>query len=184
MTDHFALDDTHALHIARRIIKDLNLSRKMDVKSQRKIELPVLNVDEIYGIVGANLKRPFDVKEIIARIVDGCEFDEFKAQYGETLVTGFSRIHGYPVGIVANNGVLFSESALKGAHFVQLCAQRKVPLVFLQNITGELGKFLSKLFLNGLTLYEECRRFYGGKRCGGWRHREEWSENGNCSGLR
>ncbi|XP_033217173.1 methylcrotonoyl-CoA carboxylase beta chain, mitochondrial [Belonocnema kinseyi] len=136
VTDHFALDDTHALHLARRIIKDLNLSRKIDCKSDRKIELPVLNVDEIYGIVGANLKRPFDVKEIIARIVDGSEFDEFKAQYGETLVTGFARIHGYPVGIVANNGVLFSESAQKGAHFVQLCAQRKVPLVFLQNITG------------------------------------------------
>ena len=137
MTDHFAIDDNHALHIARRIIKDLNHSKKENVRIERDIQLPLHNVDEIYGIVGANLKRPFDVKEVIARIVDGSEFHEFKAQYGETLVTGFARIHGYPVGIVANNGVLFSESALKGAHFVQLCAQRKIPLIFLQNITGK-----------------------------------------------
>ena len=93
-------------------------------------------VDELYGIVGTNLKRPYDVREVIARIVDGSGFHEFKKMYGETLVTGFARIHGYPVGIVANNGVLFSEAALKGAHFVQLCAQRKIPLLFLQNITG------------------------------------------------
>ncbi|CAG5092047.1 Similar to Mccc2: Methylcrotonoyl-CoA carboxylase beta chain [Cotesia congregata] len=101
-----------------------------------EIDTPKHNVDEIYGIVGANLKKPFDVKEVIARIVDGSRFSEFKQQYGETLVTGFAHIYGYPVGIVANNGVLFSESALKGAHFVQLCSQRKIPLVFLQNITG------------------------------------------------
>lgn len=108
----------------------------MDVSVDENYQEPVHPVDEIYGIVGANLKRPFDVKEIIARVVDASRFQEFKAEYGETLVTGFARIHGYPVGIVANNGVLFSESALKGAHFVQLCSQRKIPLIFLQNITG------------------------------------------------
>ena len=102
---------------------------------------PLHPIDELYGIVGANLKRSFDVKEVIARIVDGSHFDEFKALYGETLVTGFARIHGYPVGIVANNGVLFSESALKGSHFVQLCAQRKIPLLFLQNITGSIFQY-------------------------------------------
>lgn len=117
-------------------MKDLNLQPPMDVKISKNIELPVHAIDDIYGIVGTNLKRPYDVKEVIARIVDGSKFHEFKAQYGETLVTGFAKIYGYPVGIVANNGVLFSESALKGAHFVQLCAQRKIPLIFLQNITG------------------------------------------------
>jgi len=90
----------------------------------------------LYGIVGCNLKKSFDVKEVIARIVDGSYFDEFKAQYGDTLVTGFGRLYGYPIGIIANNGVLFSESALKGSHFIQLCCQRKIPIVFLQNITG------------------------------------------------
>lgn len=108
--------------------------------------MPAHKIDEIYGIVGANLKRPFDVKEVIARIVDCSEFHEFKAEYGETLVTGFARIHGYPVGIVANNGVLFSESALKGAHFVELCAQRKIPLIFLQNITGKFSWFVFFFF--------------------------------------
>ncbi|XP_071553298.1 methylcrotonoyl-CoA carboxylase beta chain, mitochondrial isoform X1 [Temnothorax nylanderi] len=136
VTDHYAIDDTHALYLARRVVKDLNLQQSMDVKISKNIELPVHGIDDIYGIVGANLKRPYDVKEVIARIVDGSKFHEFKAQYGETLVTGFAKIYGYPVGIVANNGVLFSESALKGTHFVQLCAQRKIPLIFLQNITG------------------------------------------------
>ncbi|KAL0133896.1 hypothetical protein PUN28_001086 [Cardiocondyla obscurior] len=136
VTDHYAIDDTHALHLARRVVKDLNLQPPMDVKISKSIELPVHAIDDIYGIVGTNLKRPYEVKEVIARIVDGSKFHEFKAQYGETLVTGFAKIYGYPVGIVANNGVLFSESALKGAHFVQLCAQRKIPLIFLQNITG------------------------------------------------
>ncbi|KAL6443733.1 hypothetical protein ACFW04_001668 [Cataglyphis niger] len=134
--DQCAIDDTHALHLARRIVKDLNRQPPMDVKINKNVELPIHAVDEIYGIVGTNLKHPFDVKEVIARIVDGSKFHEFKAQYGETLVTGFAKIYGYPVGIVANNGVLFSESALKGTHFVQLCAQRKIPLIFLQNITG------------------------------------------------
>ncbi|KYM98658.1 PREDICTED: methylcrotonoyl-CoA carboxylase beta chain, mitochondrial [Cyphomyrmex costatus] len=136
VTDHYAIDDTHALYLARQIVRDLNLQPPMDVKINKNIELPVHAIDDIYGIVGTNLKRPYDVKEVIARIVDGSKFHEFKAQYGETLVTGFAKIYGYPVGIVANNGVLFSESALKGAHFVQLCAQRKIPLIFLQNITG------------------------------------------------
>lgn len=139
VTDHFAIDDAHALHLARNIVKNLNLnnSKSTDFRFDNKIDIPLHNVDEIYGIVGANLKKSFDVKEVIARIVDGSRFHEFKAQYGQTLVTGFARIHSYPVGIVANNGVLFSESALKGAHFVQLCAQRKIPLIFLQNITGK-----------------------------------------------
>ncbi|KAK0085141.1 hypothetical protein PV325_005728 [Microctonus aethiopoides] len=136
VTDHFAVDDTHALHLARKIVRNLNRQQIMDVNVSQQVKNPLYNIDEIYGIVGANLKKSFDIKEIIARIVDGSEFYEFKSQYGETLVTGFARIHGYPVGIVANNGVLFSESALKGAHFVQLCAQRKIPLLFLQNITG------------------------------------------------
>lgn len=128
----------HALHLARRIVRNLNVQPPMDVKINKNIEQPAHAIDEIYGIVGTNLKRPYDVREVIARIVDGSKFDEFKAQYGESLVTGFARIYGYPVGIVANNGVLFSECALKGAHFIQLCAQRKIPLIFLQNITGTI----------------------------------------------
>nr|XP_033335891.1 methylcrotonoyl-CoA carboxylase beta chain, mitochondrial [Megalopta genalis] len=136
LIDHYAIDDRHALHLTRQIVGDLNRQRPMHVNASKKIDVPAHAVDEMYGIVGADLKKPFDVKEVIARIVDGSKFREFKARYGETLVTGFARIYGYPVGIVGNNGVLFSESALKGAHFVQLCAQRKIPLVFLQNITG------------------------------------------------
>ncbi|XP_043279187.1 methylcrotonoyl-CoA carboxylase beta chain, mitochondrial isoform X2 [Venturia canescens] len=136
VTDHSAVDDEHALHLARRIVKNLNAKKPLDVVVDEKYQEPAHPADEIYGIVGADLKRPFDVKEIIARVVDGSRFSEFKAEYGDTLVTGFARIYGYPVGIVANNGVLFSESALKGAHFVQLCSQRKIPLLFLQNITG------------------------------------------------
>ncbi|KAF7393418.1 hypothetical protein HZH68_010237 [Vespula germanica] len=136
VSDHYAVDDTHALILARRVVKNLNRMPPMNVKIDTKVEIPVHPVDELYGIVGTNLKRPFDIREVIARIVDGSRFSEFKALYGETLVTGFAKIYGYPVGIVANNGVLFSESALKGTHFIQLCAQRKIPLVFLQNITG------------------------------------------------
>ncbi|ESN92081.1 hypothetical protein HELRODRAFT_194446 [Helobdella robusta] len=134
VTDYYALDDEHALHLARRCLKNIN--HKMPMVTSYKPVDPLYASDEIYGIVGGNLKRPFDVKEVIARIVDGSEFDEFKALYGETLVTGFARIWGYPVGILANNGVLFSETALKGAHFIQLCSQRNIPLIFLQNITG------------------------------------------------
>ncbi|XP_046825996.1 methylcrotonoyl-CoA carboxylase beta chain, mitochondrial isoform X1 [Vespa crabro] len=136
VSDYYAIDDTHALYLARRVVKNLNCIPPMDVKIDTNVEVPIHAIDELYGIVGTNLKRPFDVREVIARIVDGSRFNEFKALYGKTLVTGFAKIHGYPVGIVANNGVLFSESALKGAHFIQLCAQRKIPLVFLQNITG------------------------------------------------
>ncbi|KAI4495850.1 hypothetical protein M0802_008256 [Mischocyttarus mexicanus] len=136
VSDYYAVDDTHALYLARRVVKNLNRIPPMDVKIDSKVELPVHPIDELYGIVGTNLKQHYDVREVIARIVDGSRFHEFKELYGETLVTGFANIYGYPVGIVANNGVLFSESALKGAHFVQLCAQRKIPLLFLQNITG------------------------------------------------
>ncbi|XP_058806645.1 methylcrotonoyl-CoA carboxylase beta chain, mitochondrial [Phymastichus coffea] len=136
VADYFALDDTHALHLTRQIVSNLNRQRKVDVTIDCDYKIPKHAVDELYGIVGANLKRSFDVREVIARIIDGSAFQEFKARYGDTLVTGFARIHGYPVGIVANNGVLFSESALKGAHFIQMCAQRKTPLLFLQNITG------------------------------------------------
>ncbi|XP_065062901.1 methylcrotonoyl-CoA carboxylase beta chain, mitochondrial-like [Rhopilema esculentum] len=136
VTDHYALDDFHALHLARQCIGNLN--RKKDISFMNVSESidPIYPADDLYGIVGDNLKKSFDVREVIARIVDGSKFDEFKAMYGDTLVTGFASIHGYPVGIIGNNGVLFSESALKGTHFIELCCQRKIPLVFLQNITG------------------------------------------------
>uniref|UniRef100_G3N1Q0 Methylcrotonyl-CoA carboxylase subunit 2 n=1 Tax=Bos taurus TaxID=9913 RepID=G3N1Q0_BOVIN len=135
VSDYYALDDNHALHLARKIVRSLNYQKKMDVTIEPS-EDPLFPADELYGIVGANLKRNFDVREVIARIVDGSRFNEFKALYGDTLVTGFARIFGYPIGIVGNNGVLFSESAKKGAHFIQLCCQRNIPLLFLQNITG------------------------------------------------
>ena len=102
----------------------------------REAIAPAYPVEDVYGVIPADTRQPYDVREVIARVVDGSEFDEFKALFGETLVCGFARIHGYPVGIVANNGILFGESAVKGAHFIELCAQRKIPLVFLQNITG------------------------------------------------
>ncbi|XP_036620220.1 methylcrotonoyl-CoA carboxylase beta chain, mitochondrial isoform X2 [Trichosurus vulpecula] len=135
VTDHYALDDSHALYLARKVVKNLNYSKKLEVTIEPSEE-PLFPLDEVYGIVGDDLKRNFDMREVIARIVDGSRFDEFKALYGDTLVTGFARIFGYPVGIIGNNGVLFSESAKKGAHFIQICCQRKIPLVFLQNITG------------------------------------------------
>ncbi|XP_010947616.2 methylcrotonoyl-CoA carboxylase beta chain, mitochondrial [Camelus dromedarius] len=135
VSDYYALDDNHALHLARKIVRNLNYQKKLDVTVEPS-EDPLFPADELYGIVGTNLKRSFDVREVIARIVDGSRFDEFKALYGDTLVTGFARIFGYPVGIIGNNGVLFSESAKKGAHFIQLCCQRNIPLLFLQNITG------------------------------------------------
>ncbi|XP_032134726.1 methylcrotonoyl-CoA carboxylase beta chain, mitochondrial [Sapajus apella] len=133
--DHCALDDHHALYLARKVVRNLNYQKKLDVTIEPSEE-PLFPADELYGIVGTNLKRTFDVREVIARIVDGSRFTEFKALYGDTLVTGFARIFGYPVGIIGNNGVLFSESAKKGAHFIQLCCQRNIPLLFLQNITG------------------------------------------------
>ena len=135
VADHLAEDDEHALAIVRRIVGNLN--RKKPIGLDLKKPIPPLHAaDEIYGIVPEDTRQPYDVREIIARIVDGSEFDEFKQNYGTTLVTGFAHLHGMPVGIIANNGVLFSESALKGAHFIELCCQRKIPLVFLQNITG------------------------------------------------
>jgi len=137
VTDHYALNDEDALAITRHIVAHLNLPRRprteLDV---RPVEEPVYEPRELYGVINKDIRKPYDVREIIARIVDGSRFHEFKALYGETLVCGFAHLWGYPVGIVANNGVLFSESALKGAHFIELCSQRGVPLVFLQNITG------------------------------------------------
>lgn len=135
VADHYAHNDEHALALARRSIARLNYQSAQSIP-QHPVQPPRYDAHEIYGIVGTDLRKPFDVREIIARIVDDSDFDEFKQNYGATLVTGFARIHGYPVGIVANNGILFSESAQKGAHFIELCAQRKIPLVFLQNITG------------------------------------------------
>ncbi len=135
VTDHYAENDSHALGIARRIIAGLNRVKRPDL-ALRAPAPPRYDPGELYGIVPANLRQPFDMHEVIARLVDGSEFDEFKRLYGPTVVTGFAHIWGYPVGLVANNGILFSESAVKGAHFIELCAQRKIPLVFLQNITG------------------------------------------------
>ena len=135
VADHYALDDHHALAIARRIVANLNRSKpaSLEVAEPRP---PRYAPEELYGVINADIKKPYEVREVIARIVDASDLDEFKARYGTTLVTGFARIHGYPVGIVANNGVLYSESALKATHFIELCGQRRVPLVFLQNITG------------------------------------------------
>jgi len=135
VTDHFALDDTHALHLARRSVANLNKVQSV-VVSVSDVEEPLHDPRDLYGIVGEDLKKTYDIREVIARIVDGSKFDEFKAKFGETLVCGFSRLYGYPVGIIGNNGVLFAESALKGTHFIELCCQRKIPLIFLQNITG------------------------------------------------
>ncbi|XP_013118823.2 probable methylcrotonoyl-CoA carboxylase beta chain, mitochondrial isoform X1 [Stomoxys calcitrans] len=153
VTDHYAVDDEHALYLARQVVSNLNLpatnaydenliySSKKTIKAatnsfEAEVEEPKYDPRELYGIVGPNLTKSFDVREVIARIVDGSRFTEFKKLYGETLVCGFAKLYGHTVGIVGNNGVLFSESALKGAHFIQLCAQRNIPLVFLQNITG------------------------------------------------
>jgi 3-methylcrotonyl-CoA carboxylase beta subunit len=135
VADHLAESDHHALSIARRIVAGLNRVKPvaMDIATP---EEPLYDAEELYGVIPTDTRKPYDVREVIARLVDGSRFDEFKARYGTTLVTGFARLHGYPVGIVANNGILFSESAQKGAHFVELCAQRGIPLVFLQNITG------------------------------------------------
>ena len=135
VTDHYAADDAHALGIARRIVAGLN----GPAKSTRGLVAPrdpIYPAEELYGIISADSRKPFDIRDVIARIVDASEFDEFKALYGTTLVCGFAHIWGHPVGIVANNGILFSESSLKGAHFIELCGQREIPLVFLQNITG------------------------------------------------
>jgi len=135
VADHFALDDHHALAIARRIIGDLNRPKRVGLEVREPVA-PRFAADELYGVINADIRKPYDVREVIARLVDASEFDEFKARYGTTLVTGFARLCGYPLGIVANNGVLYSESALKGSHFIELCTQRSIPLLFLQNITG------------------------------------------------
>ncbi len=135
VADHLANDDHHALQLARDAIKNLNRKKRSE-HAMRSVKPPRYDPREIDGIVPVDTRKPYDVREIIARIVDDSAFDEFKARFGTTLVTGFAHIHGMPVGIVANNGILFSESAQKGAHFIELCAQRKIPLVFLQNITG------------------------------------------------
>ncbi len=133
--DHLAENDQHALAIARRIVANLNWKKTVSLELATPEE-PRYDPEEIHGVIPADTRKPYDVREVIARLVDGSRFDEFKARYGTTLVTGFAHLHGYPVGIVANNGILFAESAQKGAHFVELCAQRGIPLVFLQNITG------------------------------------------------
>jgi len=135
VADYLAENDEHALHLARTIVATLHGAKSLP-PDMTAPEDPAYDPAELYGIVGGDLRRPYDVREVIARLVDGSRFDEFKERYGPTLVTGFARLHGFLVGLVANNGVLFSESALKGAHFIQICNQRGVPLIFLQNITG------------------------------------------------
>ena len=135
VVDHLAQNDSHALGIVRQIVANLGAAKRAEL-SLKTSHPPAYDAAEVYGVIPVDTRKPFDVREIIARIVDGSEFDEFKARYGATLVCGFAHIEGMPVGIIANNGVLFSESALKGAHFIELCCQRKIPLVFLQNITG------------------------------------------------
>jgi 3-methylcrotonyl-CoA carboxylase beta subunit len=135
VADHLAANDEHALAIARSIVATLNRDKRIELAC-RAPRPPVYAAEELLGVIPTDARKSFDVREIIARVVDGSEFDEFKPRYGSTLVTGFAWIEGMPVGIVANNGILFSESAAKGAHFIELCAQRRVPLVFLQNITG------------------------------------------------
>ncbi|KAG5667572.1 hypothetical protein PVAND_015549 [Polypedilum vanderplanki] len=147
VTDHYALDDEHALYLARQVVANLNLPAtnnynellSLNYRNQTpmtNIEEPLYDPTELYGIVNSSLTKNFDIREVIARIVDGSRFQEFKKFYGDTLVCGFAKLYGTTIGIVGNNGVLFSESALKGAHFIQLCSQRGIPLLFLQNITG------------------------------------------------
>src|SRR5262245_26741040 len=135
VADHLAENDLHALALARQVVANLNWTKPQPLRLEQP-RPPRFSPDELYGVVPVDTRKPYDVREVIARIVDDSAFDEFKARYGSTLVTGFAHIEGIPVGIVANNGVLFSESAMKGAHFIELCCQRRVPLVFLQNITG------------------------------------------------
>ena len=139
VADHLAQNDTHALQLARRIAGNLGAKHTANIGQLTGAEAarePLYAAEELYGVIPADVKKPYDVREVIARIVDGSELDEFKARYGTTLITGFARIYGMPAGIIANNGILYSESALKAAHFIELCCQRNLPLVFLQNITG------------------------------------------------
>ena len=135
VADHLAQNDVHALALARQAVKNLNAQKTPNIATYAPVP-PKFDAQELYGVIPTDTRKPFDVREIIARIVDGSEFDEFKSRFGTTLICGFARIEGMLVGIIANNGILFSESALKGAHFIELCCQRKIPLVFLQNITG------------------------------------------------
>ena len=135
VADHLAQNDVHALALARQCVKSLNVQKQPNIATHAPVP-PKYDAQELYGVIPTDTRKPFDVREIIARIVDASEFDEFKARFGTTLVCGFARIEGMPVGLIANNGILFSESALKGTHFIELCCQRKIPLVFLQNITG------------------------------------------------
>jgi 3-methylcrotonyl-CoA carboxylase beta subunit len=135
VADHLAQNDAHALALARQSVGSLNKTKRVE-QTLRESQPPLHAADELYGVVPVDTRKPYDVREIIARIVDGSEFAEFKARFGTTLICGFAHVEGMPVGIIANNGILFSESAQKGAHFIELCCQRKVPLVFLQNITG------------------------------------------------
>src|SRR6185295_15220057 len=132
---YFADDDEHALHLARGVIETLNAAKVLSADVAAP-EAPAYDPSEIYGIVNTDTRKAYEVREIIARLVDGSRFDEFKERYGATIVTGFARLHGFLVGIIANNGVLFSESALKATHFIELCNLRRIPLIFLQNITG------------------------------------------------
>jgi 3-methylcrotonyl-CoA carboxylase beta subunit len=135
VADHYALDDSHALALVRRIVSNLNTKKQINL-DLREPRDPLYPADEMYGVIPSDPRKPYDVRELIARIVDGSELDEFKQNYGTTLITGFAHLHGYPVGILANNGILFSESSLKATHFIELAAQRGIPLLFLQNITG------------------------------------------------
>ncbi len=135
VADYYANDEKHALFLARQAVANLNHKKNISLVCRPSVE-PLHAPDELYDLVPCDLRQSYDVREVIKRLVDGSEFDEFKALYGSTLVTGFAHLHGFPVGILANNGILFSESAMKGAHFIELCCQRKIPLVFLQNITG------------------------------------------------
>lgn len=135
VADHLALDDAHALSLVRKIISNLNRRKAISLETAEARE-PLYPAEELYGVIPADPRKPYDVREILARVVDGSELDEFKQNYGTTLVTGFARIHGYPVAILANNGILFSESSLKATHFIELACQRGIPLLFVQNITG------------------------------------------------
>ena len=135
VADHLAQDDSHALALARRIVANLNRTKPAQLDILRPVE-PCANPQELYGVIPTDHRKPYDVREVIARLVDGSEFDEFKPRYGSTLVCGFAHLWGYPAGFIANNGILFSESAQKGTHFIELCCQRRIPLIFLQNIAG------------------------------------------------
>jgi len=135
VADHYAMDDGHALALVRRIVANFNSAKQTDIALQAPRE-PLFDAAELDGVVPSDTRRQYDIREIVARLVDASEFDEFKHLYGTTLVCGFAHIHGIPVGILGNNGILYSESALKAAHFIELCCQRRIPLLFLQNITG------------------------------------------------